>query len=172
MTNRSSRRGGIAVNSQPETAPASRGSCHGCGQTASRARATGRAPRARSDTPRSSSCNAASKGYFAFTTDAFHMGDVSARIPVERGFGCSSTTKWPPFSTSLPCILVHLSLFQGGEAISKTLRGPCRLTSINSRRLRRQLGRSGAHAAVEWVELDDLKVLRRVLLSTAEEFCA
>jgi hypothetical protein len=63
-------------------------------------------------------------------------------------------------------------LFQGGEAISKTLRGPCRLTSINSRRLRRQLGRSGAHAAVEWVELDDLKVLRRVLLSTAEEFCA
>jgi acetylornithine deacetylase len=33
-------------------------------------------------------------------------------------------------------------------------------------------GGSGAHAAVEWVELDDLEVLRRVLLSTAEEFCA
>jgi acetylornithine deacetylase/succinyl-diaminopimelate desuccinylase-like protein len=29
-------------------------------------------------------------------------------------------------------------------------------------------GGSGAHAAVEWVELDDLEVLRRVLLSTAE----
>jgi acetylornithine deacetylase len=34
------------------------------------------------------------------------------------------------------------------------------------------LGGSGAQAAVEWVELDDLEVLRRVLLSTAEEFCA
>ena len=33
-------------------------------------------------------------------------------------------------------------------------------------------GGPGAHAAVEWVELDDLEVLRRVLLSTAEEFCA
>ena len=33
-------------------------------------------------------------------------------------------------------------------------------------------GGSGAHGAVEWVELDDLEVLRRVLLSTAEEFCA
>jgi acetylornithine deacetylase len=33
-------------------------------------------------------------------------------------------------------------------------------------------GGSGAHAAVEWVELDDLEVLRRVLLSTAKEFCA
>jgi acetylornithine deacetylase/succinyl-diaminopimelate desuccinylase-like protein len=33
-------------------------------------------------------------------------------------------------------------------------------------------GGSGAHAAVEWVVLDDLEVLRRVLLSTAEEFCA
>src|SRR3712207_3875556 len=33
-------------------------------------------------------------------------------------------------------------------------------------------GGSGAHAAVEWVELDHLEVLRRVLLSTAEEFCA
>jgi hypothetical protein len=33
-------------------------------------------------------------------------------------------------------------------------------------------GRSGAHAAVECVELDDLEVLRRVLLSTAEVFCA
>ena len=33
-------------------------------------------------------------------------------------------------------------------------------------------GGSGAHAAVEWVKLDDLEVLRRVLLSTAEEFCA
>jgi acetylornithine deacetylase len=33
-------------------------------------------------------------------------------------------------------------------------------------------GRSGTYAAVEWVELDDLKVLRRVLLSTAEELCA
>jgi acetylornithine deacetylase len=33
-------------------------------------------------------------------------------------------------------------------------------------------GGSGAHAAVEWVELDDLEVLRRVLLSTVEEFCA
>jgi acetylornithine deacetylase len=33
-------------------------------------------------------------------------------------------------------------------------------------------GGSGAHAAVEWVELDDLEVLRRVLLSTAEVFCA
>jgi len=31
---------------------------------------------------------------------------------------------------------------------------------------------AGAHAAVEWVKLDDLEVLRRVLLSTAEEFCA
>jgi acetylornithine deacetylase len=30
----------------------------------------------------------------------------------------------------------------------------------------------GAHAAVEWVELDNLEVLRRVLLCTAEEFCA
>jgi acetylornithine deacetylase len=33
-------------------------------------------------------------------------------------------------------------------------------------------GGSGAHAAVEWVELDDLEVLRRVLLCTAQEFCA
>jgi acetylornithine deacetylase len=33
-------------------------------------------------------------------------------------------------------------------------------------------GGSGAHAPIEWVELDDLEVLRRVLLSTAEEFCA
>jgi acetylornithine deacetylase len=33
-------------------------------------------------------------------------------------------------------------------------------------------GGSGAHAAVEWGELDDLEVLRRVLLSTAEVFCA
>jgi acetylornithine deacetylase/succinyl-diaminopimelate desuccinylase family protein len=33
-------------------------------------------------------------------------------------------------------------------------------------------GGSGAHAAAEWVELDDLEVLRRVLLSTAQEFCA
>jgi len=32
-------------------------------------------------------------------------------------------------------------------------------------------GGSGAHAAVEWVDTDDLEVLRRVLLSTAEEFC-
>ena len=33
-------------------------------------------------------------------------------------------------------------------------------------------GGSGAHAAVEWVEIEDLEVLRRVLLSTAEGFCA
>jgi acetylornithine deacetylase len=33
-------------------------------------------------------------------------------------------------------------------------------------------GGSGAHAAVECVELDDLEVLRLVLLSTAEVFCA
>ena len=33
-------------------------------------------------------------------------------------------------------------------------------------------GGSGAPAAAEWVELDDLEVLRRVLLSTVEEFCA
>jgi acetylornithine deacetylase len=33
-------------------------------------------------------------------------------------------------------------------------------------------GGAGAHGAIEWVELDDLEVLRRVLLSTAQEFCA
>ena len=52
MAKRSPRRGGIAVKSQPKTALVSRGSCHGCGQTVSRARATGRAPRACSDTRR------------------------------------------------------------------------------------------------------------------------
>ena len=42
----------MAVKSQPETGLVSRGSCHGCGQTLSRARATGRAPRTCSDTRR------------------------------------------------------------------------------------------------------------------------
>ena len=33
-------------------------------------------------------------------------------------------------------------------------------------------GGAGAHAAVEWVKIDDLEVLHCVLLSTAEGFCA
>jgi hypothetical protein len=52
MANRSPRRGGIAVKSQPETGLVSRGSCHGCGQTIGRARVVGRAPYACSDTRR------------------------------------------------------------------------------------------------------------------------